>query len=294
MWLCTNYDKTSDWKVQIVNGAKPMTTILAVVGDLHVNSAVALCPEQMARDDGPTILPSKSQLWLRAQWLQFWQDVATAKAHYHADVVAVINGDWGDVNKHSPYQLLSPNTDDVLNWMQETVVPLRKVADRVFVVRGTEAHTGGVGWIENRAAQEIKAEPDPNTGNPSWWVLRAEFDGVRVLITHHPGTNSTRPWTRGGAANRAAAMVMDAHYSSDWKPQLAVFAHVHHNEDSFDNHPVRAIFNRSWTLADAYSHRSGFGIRRDSIGGMVVLCDAGQYKVVKRVYRLPEAHPWQN
>jgi len=273
-------------------GANRLTTILAIVSDLHVNSAVALCPKQMKRDDGQTIRPSKSQRWLRKNWLSFWRDVAQLKAEHSAETYALINGDWGDLNKHSKYQLLSPNTDDVLDWMVEVVEPLRAVTNDVFIVRGTEAHVGGVGWIENRAAKEIGALKDPNTALPSWWVFRGTFDGVRVMCTHHPGTNSTRPWTTGAAANRAAAIVMDAHYSSKFKPHLAIFGHVHHNEDSFDNHTVRAVFNRSWTLADAFTHRIGFGIKRSVIGGLIVICDGGDYRVIKKSYKLPEAKPW--
>ena len=272
-----------------------MTTIVAIVGDLHVNSSVALCPAEMKLEDGPVVKPSQSQEWLRQRWLEFWGDVMLAADVYHAPVLAVINGDWGDVNRHSQYQLIEPvNTDVILDWMVEVVEPVRKVAQRVFVTRGTEAHTGGVGWLENRAAKEIGAEPDPSTGQPSWWVLRMAVEGVNLLITHHPGTNSLRPWMRGGAANRAAAMVMDAFYGEDWQPDVAVFGHVHHNEDSLDNHPVRTIFNRSWTLKDALSYRVGFGIQQDVIGGLMVVCGGGRYRVVKRGYALPRGRVWES
>ena len=269
-----------------------MTTLLAIVGDLHVNSAVALCPEQMTGDEGQTILPSKSQLWIREQWAQFWNDVTAAQEHFNATVDIIINGDWGDKNKHSQYQLTTLNEDKIIDWMLEVMYKPNKIARRMIVIRGTEAHTGGVGWMENHAAKEIHAEIDTNTGLPSWWIFRGTFEGVNVLATHHPGTNSTRPWTIGGGANRAAAMVMDAHYGDDWKPRLAIFGHVHHYEDSGNNHPVRAIFNRSWTLADAYSYRNGYGLTGGSVGGLIIICRNGGYRVIDRHYNLPRANPW--
>lgn len=271
-----------------------MTTILAIVSDLHVNSTVGLCPEQMVNDDGLTVLPSKSQQWLRAQWVNFWQDVDLAGEHYKVDSISVIvNGDWGDKNRHSQYQLITLNEGSIIDWMVDVMQPVRSTAERIFVVRGTEAHTGGAGWMEEQAAQDIGAVVDPNTGLSSWWVFRGTLEGVNVLATHHPGTNGTRPWTMGAAANRAAAMVMDAHYNDDWKPHLAVFGHVHHYEDSGDNHPVRAIFNRPWTLIDAYSHRHGYGIASPSVGGLIVVCRDGNLRVIPRGYQLPRAKPWR-
>jgi hypothetical protein len=247
----------------------------------------------MTNDDGQIIYPSKTQRWLIAHWLETWRQVDRLKTEYNASVHTHINGDWLDINRHSKYQLIDFNDDTVIQWGVQVIKPLRDVSDVIFVERGTEAHTGGVGHLEEQAARIIGAEKNPNTGRSSWWYFEGEAERFRYVVTHHPGTNSMRPWTQGGGANRAAAMMTAAYYGQSWMPQLAVFNHVHHNEDSYDNHPVRAIFNRAWQVNTAYSHRIGFGKYRSIIGSTLVVVSGASYRVHKFIYELPRGKPWK-
>ena len=263
-----------------------MTKILAITSDWHVNSSVGLCPPQLVKDDGPIITPSKSQQWLWGRWRQFWQDAAAMSAHYKAPVTALINGDWGDLNKHSKAQLFEyENYSVIVKWMVEAAAPMREVAEAVYVVRGTEAHTGGAGWLEEEAAGKIGATKDAATGLSSFWTFARQFEDVRVFATHHPGTNSTVPWTIGAAANRAAVKTEIAFGASP--PHLAFFGHVHHGEDSSDNHKVRAIFTPPWWLANAFTYRIGQGWGTQEIGGILVLIDGARLRVFKRYTPLP-------
>ena len=235
--------------------------ILPVFSDCHVNSAVALCPDgPILRDDGQEITPSKSQQFINAAWMAYWEEVEAIKRGTPARVTSICTGDLVDINTHSGFQLIEPNNHDtVMDMGVEVLWPMRAVSDEWIIERGTEAHVGGSGWLENRIAKEVGAKIDPSTGLRSWWFAELSVEGVNITATHHPGTNSMRPWTLGGAANRAAAMMQDAYYLSGWKPNLSLFGHVHHNEDSYDNHAVRAIFNRSWAMKNAYDHRNGRG-----------------------------------
>lgn len=263
-----------------------MKTALVFVGDMHVNSTVGLCPGPVELDDGGLYYPSKSQEWLWEEWLKFANVVKKLKAKR---TYLVINGDWCDVNSHSSFQLITDNKATVIQMMLKAIKPLSKLSDAVYVIRGTETHTGGAGHLEELAGRAIGAERDPNNpDNRSLWVLEGTFEGVNILATHHPGTNSMRPWTLGGGANRAAAMVMNYYYNSDWRPDIAVFNHVHHNEDSYDNHPVRAVFNRCWTLKNAYDFRIGFGIKQEALGGLVILVDNGEYEIIKHKVVTPK------
>ena len=271
-----------------------MTVIIAHVSDLHVNSSVALMPSSVKRDDGQVISPSPSQEWLWKKWLDYWRLTAHYKEQTGAKVVGIINGDWGDINKHDKGgQLIeSKNTDIVIDSMVEAVAPMHGICDKIIVVRGTEAHTGGVGWIENRAAKTIKAVENLEQETHSWYYFKGEFDGVWITSAHHPGTNSTVPWTAGNEANRRAARDVYNYSKRDWKPVLSLWGHYHHDADSFDTHPIRAIYNRCWKLKDAFSHRIGLGGVDDRIGALWVFCRNGRYEVKKRSYLLPQAQPW--
>ena len=271
-----------------------MTIIIAHVSDLHVNSSVALMPPSVQRDDGQVVTPSRSQQWLWRKWLDYWKLTAHYKNQTGAKVVGIINGDWGDINVHDKGgQLIEPkNKGVVIRSMVDAVAPMREVCDVIIVIRGTEAHTGGAGWIEDQAAEEIGAVENAEQGTHSWYYFKAEFEGVRITSAHHPGTNSTVPWTAGNEANRRAARDVYNYERRDWKPALTLWGHYHHSADSYDTHSIRAIYNRCWKLKDAFSHRIGLGGVDDRIGALWVFCKSGRYEVVKRAYLLPQAKPW--
>ncbi|MBD3354304.1 MAG: hypothetical protein GF364_22670 [Candidatus Lokiarchaeota archaeon] len=269
-----------------------MTVIVAHVGDLHVNSSVGLMPPRVTLDDGQTVLQSATQHWLWDNWLDYWKRTAAWKRRTKARVVGIINGDWGDINVHSQFQLIEPvNPDIVLDMMTEAVEPMRRVCDAIFVVRGTEAHTGGSGFLENRAAKEIGAEKNAQEHTHSWYLLEAEFEGVKLTSSHHPGTSSRRPWTKGNDTNRRAAMDIYNYGGSDWVPDLTLWGHYHYYSDSGNTHSIRAIYNRSWQVKTAFSYRLGLANNVSEIGGLWVFCHADRFVVRTKQYRLPRPEP---
>lgn len=217
-------------------------------------------PPKVTDSDGLTKRPSATQKWLWDNWLDYWRRTRALKKKLGARVIAIINGDWGDMNTHSNFQLVEPaDPDTVLNMMLEVALPAKIVSDALYVVRGTEAHTGGVGWMENHAAAELGAERNEQEGTHSWYYLELEAEGVKIASAHHPGTNSMRPWTTGNEANRRAAMDTYNYFGQDWVPDLTLWGHYHHDADSHDTHPIRAIYNRCWQVKTAFVHRLGMG-----------------------------------
>jgi hypothetical protein len=270
-----------------------VTIIVAAVGDLHVGSTVGLCPRRVELDDGGAYEASKSQRWLWTNWEDYWRQVAALKGE-GTQVVALLNGDICDRNKHSGYQLVTLNRAVLLRMAVDTLDPVLAVADHVVIVRGTEAHVGGSAELEEELASDIKAVPDEQAGTASWWCWEATLDGYKILAQHHPGTNSTRPWTQGGGANRLAAMVMHAYYGQRWAPDLVITNHVHHNEDSSDNHACRAVFNRPFSLRTAFDHRSGRGYQTPEVGGLIAQIERGRLvDLAKPCYPLPRRRPWR-
>lgn len=269
---------------------------LFVFGDTHCNSRVGLLAPGVVDDEGAPIMQSQSQAWLWDCWLDFVSRAQAAKIAGRR-IYALGLGDLVDENTHDGFQLHEPfNTATMVRLARASIAPLITEAERVFFIRGTAAHTGGSGYLEELLAQAFgdKVERDAERGTLTWWTLEAEIGGVNLLAQHHPGTNSMRPWTQGGAANRLAAMVKDAYYGQAWAPRLVLVAHVHHEEDSGDNHqPVRAIFNRCWKLADGYDHRGGRGYMPRTVGGLIVHLDGGGYAVEKVAYTMPKPQPWR-
>jgi len=276
-----------------------MTAIVAIASDLHVNSTIGLCNPKHALDDGSSISPSASQLWLWNQvWLPFWERVkATAKREKAKKIYLVSLGDLGDINKHSQAQLFTINEGCVVDAMFNALEPSFGIVTEYIVVRGTEAHNGPGCFLEEVTANMLakaghKVLRDEATDAYSHWFLEVSFEGVNCVFAHHPGTSSSRPWTQGGGANRKAAWLTYDYYGKEWKPQVGFFGHVHHNEDSLDNHPVRAIYARPMSFYTAYDHRLGHTARGARVGAMLMVAREGQICSLEKVYHsLPTKSP---
>jgi len=170
---------------------KTKPILIIVYGDTHPNSLVGLCPPIVVRDNGSQHHYSDAQAWLWEQWLNAWQTVAAWKKALRAELWVVINGDGTDDNKHSQHGLITINKSVIIDLSVEVHSIPAKHAERLFYVRGTEAHGGGAGELEEAVAQELGAVPDPETGNRSWWHLPLQANGVTLDIAHHPPSNST-------------------------------------------------------------------------------------------------------
>ena len=184
-----------------------MPTVLALTGDLHTNSTVALCPPRVELDDGGVYLQNKQQAWLWARWLEFWQAAADLKTQHNAELVTLLNGELADDNYHNTTQLISKHKGDQAKAALAVMEPVQQVSDRIFATRGSEAHSGLNASMDESLARAIGATPDEN-GHYARWYFRGVIDGLRIDASHHPGTGHARPWTKGADANRLAQMVM--------------------------------------------------------------------------------------
>jgi hypothetical protein len=258
---------------------------------LHINSTRALCPREYLHDDGGIYYPSDTQRWILRSWLDYWRRVWTLKRELGAVVYGVVNGDAVDKNRHSGYQLISVNEQVIIDNALTVMIPFIQTCDYRFIVRGTEAHTGGVGWMEERIAKEIGAERDTAGGTASWLWLPLELHGYRFGFAHHPVSNSMRPWTQGNAANRSAATLVYEFFGESAWPEIVVFGHVHHDEDSYDNHPIRAIYLPPWSVGNFFDARCGRAFQRPTVEGNIFVITPDDVDLTKVRYR-PRRRPF--
>ncbi len=283
-----------------------MTTLVAIVGDIHSNSTVALCPPRVQLDDGGEYVASQPQRWIWRQWLVYWKEIEERRAALNARLFVVLNGELADDNHHATTQLITRNPADQLKTALRVLEPMTALlqdGDRVFVTRGTEAHSGLSSSMDETLARELGAENCSETGKNgakdanlpfSLQVLRIEAEGVRFDVAHHPpGGGGRRPWTRGSFAQTLAAMAFfEAAERGEKPPHLLVRGHVHRPGDSYDAYPVRALVLPSWQLSTAYGYRIGGGTL--PVGGAYVICSGkGGYEVVKRFWEWPIQTYWK-
>lgn len=245
---------------------------------------MAVYPEEMELDDGQVVAANEMQRWLLDRWREYWEAVERMASSYGAEVIAILNGELADDNKHTKTELMSKNPNDQARASLRVLEDVQAVADRIYVTRGTEAHTGPGSNLDERIAEAIGAERS-HTGRFSHWVLRGNVGGVLVEVAHHPGTTSRRPWTAGSEAIRLASMAIEDHYKlGDTVPQLVIRGHVHQAADSGEvgNRP-RAIIHPSWQLNTSFSYRLGATLPL-TVGGDAIVCAGGEIEEVRHIH----------
>lgn len=267
-----------------------MATTVALVSDLHTNSTVGLCPPVVNRDDGGTYRSSKAQRTIWRHWLVYWEDVAEKREQAGGPLIVILNGELADDNHHSKYQLVDPNPKTQMATAIKALVPMLEILrpeDRIYVTRGTEAHSGPSAWMDDKIGADLGAVASGEDVH-SFWHLRLSIDGVRFDVAHHPPLGPGRvPWTQQLYATRLAAVAyFDALQAGEKPPDLYARGHYHLPSDSYDAYPVRALTLPSWQLTTAFGYRIGGG-RPYPIGGAIAICDRGRYEVTKRYAKWP-------
>ena len=262
-----------------------MSKTILVISDLHINSTVALCKPSIFLDDGLEVKITKAQHWFWDNFLDLLEKVD----HYKPDAV-VINGDAleGDTKNRSN-QLITRNTTTIVNIGAETLEPLISKVPAVYFVKGTGAHGGKSGCLEESLAKDF--DNSVKIGRSlSHWSLNLIADGVRLSFAHHTNMGGL-PWTKPNAGNQLAAKIQ-FQYSQDGEkvPDLAIRGHVHRWADSYDNYRTRALVLPCWTLATEHTHK----IAPDTLpecGAAFILCNRGKFEIDKVDYK-PKGRVW--
>ncbi len=260
---------------------------LAFTADWHVNSTIGLCPGPIQLDDGGTYHPSAEQSWLWDRWGEFWAEVGRLEGRR----IAVVCGDVVESFHHGTVQLVTLNQAVELDAAVEAAQPMLKAVDEVYVIRGTEAHTGGAGFKEELFAKRIEAIPE-ESGRHSRWHLALRWAGVRFDVSHHPCSSSYRAHTRDWAASRQATEIC-LQYDEERvdRPDVVIRAHCHYLGRGLHRDTL-CVFLPPWLLTTAYGYRRGAGHRVEPPGGVLFCCQDGQYTWRPRTYKPQQEAPW--
>lgn len=252
---------------------------ILIVSDLHINSTVALCYPELKLDDGGIYNPSQSQKWLYSGWHNMMESIKDKE-----NLITILNGDVIDANKHSSHQLISENKASILKHANLILRPLVDISNKVFMVRGTSAHTGESSELEETLAVILGAEQNPDSGNNTFWSLLLEVENVLFDVAHH-GKLGTKPWTRQNSLNALATEIIVNRVISNARiPDLAIRSHYHTYSDTNNNFPVRVIQTPGWQLSTEYSYRSAIDNIAD-IGYILIKVDNGAYDVKVNLFK---------
>lgn len=256
---------------------------------MHIGSSVGLCPPDVELDDGNPVGQSAGQQWLWRRWLE---TVETVKA-LDGEKILLLNGDIAEIDaKGRSLQTITRNPATVTSMAIDALLPMANICDKVMVVRGTAAHTGGSGWVEEQIARDFNNTVWATEKVASWYHLRFTADGVRFDVCHHAGM-SGQPHLEKNAANKIAANIM-WRYCVDMQqppPHVAIRAHNHRRSYSERNYRVSAYCLPAWTLATEYVYRIGQENAVADIGASIFMCHNGRFEHVPIDYPLKE-NPW--
>lgn len=252
--------------------------LLAAVADLHTNSFTGLCPPVVTLDNAGTYRANKAQRIVWRAWCEFWDTVGAKAQELGTQVYAVLNGDLNDANVYDKTSLITRAEADIVKMSVAVLEPALEVADKIFIVRGTEAHVGKRASLEEEVAKDIGAVKDEVAGTYSWYWLPLSANGVLFDIAHHPQTVARRPWTWDAAANRSAYIIRSQYLDRGEKPpDVALRAHVHKYGLSNGRLPPHFFYLPPWQLTTNYGHRLGAGSGIEPPGGLVFVCQDGQF-----------------
>ena len=160
------------------------TKRLVVISDLHSGCRLGLCPSGgVPLDDGGMYLPSDLQLKLWSMWREFWDDFVPTVTGGKPWAL-VVNGDAIDGVHHGSTTQVSHNLLDQVRIARDCLEPVVARSAGYYHVRGTEAHAGKSGRLEEQLAESLGAVTSQQ-GQSARHELWKKVGTHLVHVAHH-------------------------------------------------------------------------------------------------------------
>lgn len=242
--------------------SKPIRKVL-VISDTHCGSKLGLCPPNATSVEGDPISQSAENAWVWERWCEF-------QTQWLPDIIKgdpyalVLNGDLIEGVHHGGSQVLSNQPADHFLIASLALEPVAAKAAKVFVILGTETHTGA--HSEHQMAYMLGAEP--NGKRHAWPELNLQVHGCSCKFVHHMPTSAV-DWTRGGGLSRQrAAAQLEAARHGETVPKVVVGGH-RHIFDCLTDQWGMSIACPPWQVKTRYAEKVATH-SRSTVGGVVL------------------------
>lgn len=156
--------------------------VLVVVSDLHCGSSVGLCPPDFKTKYGNAVGFGDNihQAWLWDKWQEAFEEVDAILGN--DNFCLCVNGDATEGIHHRSTEIVATLIEDHCRMAAEALKPYAQAASEIFIVKGTECHTGE---IESYLASLLSARE--GIAKDKWLF---SINGCLVDACHHMGVTS--------------------------------------------------------------------------------------------------------
>lgn len=234
--------------MQPTNPTGPIRAI-AFISDLHLGSDCSILQPDFLTEKAQPIGQTPIAKWLFECWTlaHAWLAEILPPKEY----ALVINGDCIEGNHHRTTEIWSPDVRNHVKAAIELLQPHAARAGKVFMVKGTPCHVNGG---ELSIASQLRAEVNPEHGQPYWQNLRLDICGKRVSVRHHFPATSRSYLEASQYSIQLGNAVNEAVRAGDVAPDIIVGAHRHRTGHFIDG-------NRLVVVTGAWQGLTEFGFK---------------------------------
>lgn len=221
---------------------------LVVISDLHCGSTLGLLPPGFVTHEGQEVVANAAQAYLWDCWLAFW---AKANAITGGRYSLLVNGDLVEGCHHKSTQVISPDPGDHMAAAIQALRPAAAGAEAVYVVEGTECHTGG---MEHAIARELAATRDPATGRHAWPRLELKLARAHLVASHHMPTTKRPYLEASGLGLELNTERLEAMRGGHAVPSVVIRSH-RHKYGAFSDESGLLVATPPWQLLTRFGHK---------------------------------------
>jgi len=200
---------------------------LVMVADLHCGDQLGLCPAKGARlDHGGKYTPNSIQQKMADLWEIFWYHWVPTVTRGEPFAVAIV-GDLIEGRHHSAVHQITNNLAKQADIAYELISPIRDLCDgNLYIIRGTEAHTGPSGEQEEALAKKLHAIPNEFGQHARYELWKKVGNGLAHLM-HHIGSTSSQAYEATAVHKEMTEEFLEAARWGETPPDVVVRAHRH-------------------------------------------------------------------
>ena len=254
--------------------------------DLHVGSLVSIWPREGLMPEGGEWKLNLVQKHLARHWDRFLSEMLDVP---HLDAVIIVGDVLEGVNSRN-LEVVTTRLDYQASAAIDLLSPVRELADRMYILKGTSFHGGEMDQHVTQVAKALDVEPSPS-GEALWDDMLYHIGDRDIWhIAHHIGTTRNVSYEATGpmTALTTTKMEYDRAYGR-WGPHITGIVRAHrHKMIHVHKPPWHAIALCGWKLKDGFAHKVAPGGLPEY--GYALVSYEEEINVKLQTYPLPPPH----